>query len=217
MAPIFRIAISFRTLPSCKKNTCPAIVIAPAEKPQSDRVTDPAGSDRNSAQPGGAKTGLRILLLSIVFLLLGAIGGFSYRGHIDEKDVIDSAQRVLEFRTENDKLKAQIFNLNTKIEQMHAEARALHNSMEAMQPAANSYVIGVNKSMVVAEGHLTVGLIGSPTSENLKINVNGREYLAAAGDNIEVFPDPSTKCQVSVQSFDMFRAIVVASCQAAKR
>jgi len=162
-------------------------------------------------------SGLRILLLSGVVLLLGAIGGFSYRGHIDDADISDSAQRVLEFRSENDKLKTQIFDLNTRIEQLQAQMRAVHNTMEEMKPSANSYVIQVNRSMIVAEGQLTIGLIGSPTSENLKINLNGKEYLAAAGDIIEVSPNPSTKCRVNVQSFDMFRAIVVASCQGAKR
>ncbi len=158
-----------------------------------------------------------MLLLSGVFLLLGAFGGFSYRGYIDDADVRDSAQRVLGFRSENDKLKAQIFNLNTKIEQLQAEVRTVHDSMEEMKPSANTYDIGVNKSMIVAGGHLTIGLIGSPTSENLKINVNGNEHLAAAGDIIEASPNPSTTCRVVVQSFDMFRAIVVASCQGAKR
>jgi hypothetical protein len=148
---------------------------------------------------------------------LGAFGGFTYRGYINEADIRDSAQKAFEFRSENDKLKEKIFDLNTKIEQLQAQIRSVHASMEEMKPSANSYIIGVNRSMVVAEGNLTIGLIGSPTSENLRINVNGKEYLSAAGDIIEVTPNASTKCRVNVQSFDMFGATVHASCQAAKQ
>jgi hypothetical protein len=38
----------------------------------------------------------------------------------------------------------------------------------------------------------------------------------AAGDVIRVSPDPSTACQVQIQSFDMFKAVLVASCAATK-
>lgn len=186
-------------------------------KLQSDRVTDPAGSGRKGSRVSSATSGLRVLLLSVVFLLLGAFGGFTYRGYINEADIRDSAQKAFEFRSENDKLKEKIFDLNTKIEQLQAQIRSVHASMEEMKPSANSYIIGVNRSMVVAEGNLTIGLIGSPTSENLRINVNGKEYLSAAGDIIEVTPNASTKCRVNVQSFDMFGATVHASCQAAKQ
>jgi hypothetical protein len=38
----------------------------------------------------------------------------------------------------------------------------------------------------------------------------------AAGDIIQVSPDPSTACQVQIQSFDMFKAVLVATCAPAK-
>ena len=144
-------------------------------------MSDPVSPGRKGSHPSGNISAGRILLLSVVLLFLGAFGGFSYRGHVDDTDIKDSTQRVVEYRSENEKLKALVFELNTKLEHAEAEIKSVHSTMESMVPAQNSYVIGVNKSMVVAGGYLTIGLIGSPTSENLRINVNGKEHLAAAG------------------------------------
>jgi hypothetical protein len=38
----------------------------------------------------------------------------------------------------------------------------------------------------------------------------------AAGQTLNVAPDPATKCQISVQAFDVFKAVVVATCAAGK-
>ena len=73
-----------------------------------------------------------------------------------------------------------------------------------------------NQSLIVADGRLTVGLVGSPANHGITININGKQQKVAAGDVIRVSPDASTACQVQVQSFDMFKAVLVASCAAAK-
>jgi hypothetical protein len=44
------------------------------------------------------------------------------------------------------------------------------------------------------------------------LNVNGREYVVAAGDVIKVAHDDKTTCQVALQSFDMFKAALNAMC-----
>jgi hypothetical protein len=180
-------------------------------------VTDPVSTGRNGPQTSGKVSAGKVLLLSVVFLALGAFGGFAYRGHVNSVDIRDSTQRGLEFQSENAKLKAQVFELNTKLEQVLAQIESVQATMQSIVPSKNSYVIGVNKSMVVAGGHLIVGLIGSPTSKNLKLNVNGKEHVVAAGDIIQADPDPSTKCKVTVQYFDMFKAFVIASCEGTKR
>jgi hypothetical protein len=70
--------------------------------------------------------------------------------------------------------------------------------------------------MILADGRLTVGLIGPPTNERVNLNINGKEHSAAAGDVISFALDPSTACRLQVQRFDMFRATLTASCGAAK-
>lgn len=180
-------------------------------------MTDSVSTGRKGPETSAKVSAGKVLLLSVVFLILGAFGGFTYRGHVNSVDVRDSTQRGLGFQSENAKLKAQVFELNTKLEQVLAQIESVHATMESIVPSKNSYVIGVNKSMVVADGHLIIGLIGSPTSKNLRINVNGKEHLAAAGDIIQADPNPSTKCRVTVQYFDMFKAFVIASCEGTKQ
>ena len=63
---------------------------------------------------------------------------------------------------------------------------------------------------------MTIGLIGSPTNESITLNVNGKQQKMTAGDVIHVSLDASTTCQVQIQSFDMFKAVLIASCAAVK-
>ncbi len=47
----------------------------------------------------------------------------------------------------------------------------------------NTYNIVPNQTLVVADGHLTVGLIGSPGNEGVTLNINGKEQTVAAGQS----------------------------------
>ena len=54
--------------------------------------------------------------------------------------------------------------------------------------------------------------MGSPANQNVTLNVNGKQHVAVAGDVITVALDESTTCQVTVQSFDPFKALIHATC-----
>jgi hypothetical protein len=58
------------------------------------------------------------------------------------------------------------------------------------------------------------GLIGSPANEGVNVNINGTHRLAAAGDVTVVPVDETTTCRVTIQSFDMFKALLHATCAA---
>jgi hypothetical protein len=65
----------------------------------------------------------------------------------------------------------------------------------------------------VGGGRLTVGLIGAPTNDSVTLNVNGKRQSLGTGDVLNVVAaDGQTNCQVRVQSFDMFKAVVTATC-----
>jgi hypothetical protein len=83
-------------------------------------------------------------------------------------------------------------------------------------PTENTYKIRPNESLKFAGGQLTIGLVGPPTNENINININGKHQQAATGDIFNIAPNPSTACQVGVQAFDMFSAILIVSCVGAK-
>ena len=71
-------------------------------------------------------------------------------------------------------------------------------------------------ALIVAGGRLTIGLVGSPTNDSVNININGKQQSVATGDVVNIALDPPTTCQVRVQSFDMFRVVLGASCAAAQ-
>jgi hypothetical protein len=135
---------------------------------------------------------------------------------VDSSDIKDSERRVVGFRSENRELKSQIAVQSEKVNALKTQLASVQATLEAAIPSENTYNIKPNQSMIVAGGHLTIGLIGSPTNENVNINVNGKQQSVTAGDIINITPDPSTKCQVGVQSFDMFKALITASCTAVK-
>jgi D-lyxose ketol-isomerase len=58
-------------------------------------------------------------------------------------------------------------------------------------------------------------LIGPPTNEKITLNINGKQQAMAAGDKLRITPDSSTVCQVNLNSFDMFKAVVYAACEMA--
>ena len=61
-----------------------------------------------------------------------------------------------------------------------------------------------------------VGMVGTPGNDAIMPNVNGKRQPLAAGQTINVTPDPAMQCQLSVQSFDVFKATLVAACSGPK-
>ena len=154
----------------------------------------------------------RLYSLLMVFMLIGALGGFTYRGHVDYRDIIDSNQRVLKFRSENNNLKSQNADQDGRLAALQDKLKSAQDALDALIPAENTYNFNPNQSLIVAGGRLTVGLVGPPGNEGVNINVNDKQYSASAGSVINITLDSSTTCHVGVESFDAFRAILTASC-----
>jgi hypothetical protein len=99
---------------------------------------------------------------------------------------------------------------------MEAKLKSTQATLDSIMPSANTYIIDPNQTLIVGDGHLTVGMVGAPGNDSVLLNVNGKQQAAAAGQTISVSPDPATQCQLSVQSFDVFKATLVATCSSAK-
>jgi hypothetical protein len=160
----------------------------------------------------------RALLLGIVIVLIlaSAAGSFVYGRKLTYADVTTAAQLNQQVTSENQTLNRQVIDQSSKLTAMQADLTNAKALLNEIMPTENTFNINPNQSMIVADGHLTVGLIGSPTNEGVRMNVNGKQQMVAAGDIIRVALDPSTNCQVAIQSFDFFRAVFTASCAAAK-
>ena len=157
-----------------------------------------------------------MLLVGVVLIAAVAIFGRLYGQSLayNAMQDRDSAIRQLEIGRQQLEVEksGQIAHMTT----MHTEAQRLQAKLDAIVPSENRYNIDPNQSLVVADGHLTVGLIGAPRDDGIDININGKHYAAVVGDVIHVAPDRSTACDVKIQSFDMFKAQFIASCAANK-
>jgi hypothetical protein len=184
------------------------------ESTESDR------SDRKNPRLYGLlmARGGRFLVVSasVVLMLGGAIGGYLFGLDLAHRDLAAARELIQQLQPESQRLKKQIIDQNASLFALQAKLASVQATLNAIMPSENTYNINPNQSMIVAGGHLTIGLIGAPTNQSVNINVNGKQQSAATGDIINIALDPSTTCQVGVQSFDMFKAILTASCAAVK-
>ena len=151
----------------------------------------------------------RLLLL---IAILGGIACYVVGLNIAYLDLAAARLALQQLRADNQKLKTQLTFQDATQVALRATLDTTEAALEAITPSKNTYNIKPNQSMIVAGGRLTIGLIGSPTNESVNININGRKQSAATGDAINVALEPPTTCQVRVQSFDMFKVVIFASC-----
>ena len=176
-------------------------------------MTDRVGSGRPAGtRPRSSKSRFRRLFPIALIFLLGGVAGYVYGQYSASGDISERSDTIRQLNAKSQELAAEVTRQAEKIAKLEAGVNRMHGEMAEMEPAENTYQIDANKSIIVAKGRLTIGLIGSPTSVAATININGKQHLAVAGDVIEIGRDPSTACQVRLQSFDMFRALVTATC-----
>jgi hypothetical protein len=102
------------------------------------------------------------------------------------------------------------------MESMRAAAVLVPVIARAEPLSAHTHNINPNQTLILGDGHLTVGMVGPPANDSVMLNVNGKSQTVAAGQTLSITPDPATQCLIYVQSFDVFKAVVVATCAAAK-
>ena len=159
---------------------------------------------------------LRLAFVAAILILGVAIGGHIYGRLVAARDVLERDATIQQLQSEIQKLELELYGQNGKLVALQSKFTTVQATLEAIRPAENTYNIDPNQAMIVAGGRLTIGLIGSPTNEGINININGKPHPAAAGDVIHVALDPSTNCQVGVQYFDMFKAVLTAWCAEVK-
>lgn len=155
----------------------------------------------------------RLLLIAAI---LGGIGCYVIGLNVGHLDIAAARQAIQQLRADNQKLKTQISDQSATQVALQTKLSTTEAALEAIVPSKDTYNIKPNQSLIVAGGRLTIGLVGSPTNDSVNININGKQQSAATGDVINIALDPPMTCQVRVQSFDMFRVILGASCTAAQ-
>jgi hypothetical protein len=178
-------------------------------------VTDTTQSGRRHQASTGLRAWFRARgrrLLTIVIILSTIIGAFVIGVQVAYRDLANAKQLILQLQTESQKFKEQTAAQNAKALSLQSTAARLAATLNELMPSKDTYHIAANQSLIVANGRLTVGLVGAPTNQSITVNINGRQQVAVSGDVIEVAVNPSTTCHVRIQAFDMFKAVVTATC-----
>jgi hypothetical protein len=168
-----------------------------------------------SNRPGQPKSGLygwvyarRRRLATIGAILAAIVVAYVIGFELSRRDLADARQLVQQLQTESQRLKKQIVDQSAELVATKITLAAVQAKLNEIMPTKDTYNIIANQSLIVANGRMTVGLIGSPSNQNVNLNINGRQQLAISGDVINVPPN----CSVRVQSFDMFKVTVTATC-----
>ena len=152
----------------------------------------------------------------VVLVLFIMVSGYFWGRQFNARDIAQRDAAILQLQSDSQRLSADIADQNATLTALRTELTSTKATLDAIMPSLNVYDIIPNQSLIVADGRLTIGMIGSPGNEGIDLNVNGKQQRVAAGDVVRVSPDPSTACQVQLQSFDMFKAVLVATCGPAK-
>jgi uncharacterized protein YlxW (UPF0749 family) len=153
------------------------------------------------------------IIVTIVAIL---VGSQLYGRYLANRDLAGRDAALIQLRAEAQKLKTHADDLSAQVTDLKTKLDKTQAALDAIMPSANTYNISPNQTLIVGDGHLTVGLVGSPGNEGITLDVNGKQQVLTAGQVISVAPDPATNCQVSVQSFTMFTAVLSAACSGGK-
>jgi hypothetical protein len=163
-------------------------------------------------------TGGRVIIGAVCLFVVFAVAiGSYFAARISGDSELKSANlRIVQLQSDNQKLVADNTDQLGTIADLQLQVKNAQAKLAVILPTENTYNINPNQALLVANGLLTVGLVGSPRNESINLNINGKPQNAVVGTPINIAPDASTNCQVTVQSFDMFKAVITATCAAAK-
>lgn len=177
-------------------------------------------SDRTNPQlPLFLTTTAGLVVFAVVcalVVLAVAIGSYFTARIAGDTELKSANLKIVQLESDNQKLVADNADRLGSIADLQLQIKNAQSKLAVIMPTENTYNISPNQALVVANGRLTVGLVGSPTNDSVNLNINGKTQSAPVGAVITSVLDPSTTCQVGVQSFDVFKAVLTATCAAAK-
>ena len=154
------------------------------------------------------------VIIAVICIL---VGGHLYGRYLSSRDLGGRDNAIEQLRAQNQKMKRQLDAKSADATELQTKLDRVQATLNAIMPSQNTFNIQPNQAIVVGNGRLTIGLIGAPSNESVTLDINGKAQSVQAGQIVEVAADSSTKCQVQVQSFDMFKAVLVASCAPAQQ
>ena len=148
----------------------------------------------------------------LVTALMGGIIGYLLGLNSAYVELSAGKLALQQSRADNQKMKSEMAGENVRAGAMESGIAKLQAKLDELVPSENTYNIKANQSLIVGGGRVTVGLVGAPTNDSVILNINGKRQQLGTGDVLNVAADNQTNCQIRVQSFDMFKAIITATC-----
>lgn len=182
------------------------------EKTRTDRPVDSGLSSRAAWRLLTRRRRWFILVTETALILLVAVIGHMTGREMGRRHLLQRDQTIQQLREERLGLNVELRNRNDRISSLQTEFNRVKSTLDEIVPSENIYLIRPNQTLIVANGRMVVGLVGAPTIDGINVNINGKQRLSNAGDMIGVALDEATNCQVTVQSFDMFKAVLHATC-----
>ena len=93
------------------------------------------------------------------------VGGHLYGQFLANRDLGGRDNAIAALRTQSQKLKFTFDEKSALATELQAKLDSAQASLSAIMPAANTYNINPNQSLIVADGHLTVGLSVLPATK----------------------------------------------------
>ncbi len=152
-------------------------------------------------------------LIAIMLLLVVIIGAYVIGLATNRRDLADAKQLIQQLQTESQRLKNQIVEQQAQVIGLQSTVSTIRDTLNRIMPSENTYELRANQSLITLNGRITIGMVGPPSNQTITVNINGKQQSVAPGDVIDVPPD----CKVRIQNFDMFTALVTASCGPAKQ
>jgi hypothetical protein len=177
---------------------------------------DRDGPANSRSRPFRADNRLVVAAAFVIMCLGILIGGHLYGRYLGSFNSLGTDNTITELISQSQKEKRENDSLSAELTAMGVKLQSAQATLDSIRPSPNTYTIKPNQTLIVGDGHLPVGLVGVPGNDAILLNVNGKQQPLAAGQTINVAPDPATQCQLSVQSFDVFKATLVAACSAPK-
>lgn len=149
---------------------------------------------------------------TVALVVAVGLGSFLFGMYISSRDLADTRALVQQLQADAQKSKQAMVAATVAAAAVQVKTDKLAAELEAIRPSKDTYNFLPNQSLVLANGLLTVGLVGSPGNNGIVLNVNGVRKPVSSGDVVQVDVDAKTSCRVTVQSFDLFKAAVHATC-----
>ncbi len=157
-------------------------------------------------------TRLVSVIACIVAVVVILVGGHLYGRYLASKELGGRDNVIEQLQSQVQQQKRSADQKSAQVTDLQAKLARVQGQLEQILPSKDTYNIVPNQTLIVADGRITVGLIGSPANESIVLNINGKQLTATAGQVIPAGSDSSANCRVAVQSFDMFKAVLTTTC-----